>query len=95
MKELIASGTATARGPVFMDFTLNKNGKLTSCPQCGQIQVGAATTMRFPITVTYYYDCGRCYALWDEDWRFVPSNASIVGGDSDGNIYTSSVEVLS
>jgi hypothetical protein len=94
-KRLVASGRVTARGHILIDHTLTKDSEMmTQCPSCGDLQDEVSTDTETSQT-TYHYECGSCHASWSESWRDVPPTASIVGGDSDGNIYTANLEALS
>jgi hypothetical protein len=65
-------------------------------PDCGHPQ-GPVSGNILGMDITYFYDCSEegCGAVWMREETFSPANATVVGGDSDGNIYTSTFEALS
>ena len=91
MKKLIATGFTTARG-IHMIIS-HATGYPTTCPNhaCGDL-VDPMYETHGDGKITSVYECGHCRATWEETSRYVDANASIVGGDIDGNIYTSSHE---
>jgi hypothetical protein len=91
MKKLIATGFTTARG-IHMIISYATDHP-TTCPNhaCGDL-VDPMHATHWGGEVVNSFECGNCGATWEETFRYVDANASIVGGDSDGNIYTSSHE---
>ena len=92
-KRLVASGKAS-QGTITMKAPARMMEQCPN-PSCGDLQDPIDTSIEQNYTVIDYYQCGNCNASWECYSVSEQPNATIAGGDSDGNIYTSSPEVQS
>jgi hypothetical protein len=97
-KKCIASGKAS-KSKIWMAYTVElHDDKLTeTCPnpQCGHPKDPISGSVVGQV-ITYFYVCSEegCGVHWTLKETFSPADATVVGGDSDGNIYTSTFEGL-
>ena len=98
-KKCVAAGKAT-KSTVYMAYRQDLyDDQLTeTCPnpKCGHPHEPASGSI-LGVDITYFYACSEegCGAVWMRSQTFSPANATVVGGDSDGNIYTANLEALS
>jgi hypothetical protein len=98
-KKCIAAGKAH-KSKIWMAYTrLIFDDQLTeTCPnpECGHPKDPISGSVQDQ-TITYFYVCSQegCGVHWTRKETFSPADATVLGGDSDGNIYTSTSEALS